>query len=155
MDKQNEDKVQIKTEEILVLHANLDDMTGEALGFAQERLWDSGALDVYTTPIFMKKNRPATMLSCICKPEKKMECIETFLRYTTTLGVRIESMERCSMERTIEVKETSFGKIRIKKASYGENPGIHKWKAEYEDLRKIALEHGISLQEVERSLEES
>lgn len=157
------------TEQIVLLHANLDDMTGEALGFAQERLWDCGALDVYTTSIYMKKNRPGVMLSCICKPERKEACVEAYLRYTTTLGVRIEYMERCTMDRSFETIHTQAGDVRVKKSSFDRNaftsdtqetPSdikvqdlISKWKAEYEDLRQIALEKGISLQQAEKYLE--
>ena len=142
-DKPNSDR------HVVLIHANLDDMTGEAIGYAQEKLWDAGAVDVYTTAIMMKKNRPAIMLSCICRPEKKDACVEAYMRYTTTLGVRIERMDREILERSFETRRTRAGDIRVKTARF---KNIKKWKAEYEDLRSIAQREGISLREAERYL---
>ncbi len=134
---------------VCLIHTNLDDMTGEAIGFAQEMIWECGALDVYVTPIQMKKNRPGVQLSCICREEDKEACIDAFLRYTTTLGVRYEKMERRTLSRTFSNMQTEQGGIRIKKSF---SRDITKVKAEYEDLCRIAREKKISLKEAERTL---
>lgn len=79
---------------VCLLACNLDDMTPEALGFAQERLWEGGALDVYTVPIGMKKSRPGVLLACLCREEEAGKLTELILRHTTTLGVRRTSLTR-------------------------------------------------------------
>ena len=134
---------------VCLIHTNLDDMTGEAIGFAQEMIWECGALDVYVTPIQMKKNRPGVQLSCICKEEDKESCIDAFLRYTTTLGVRYEKMERRILSRSFSSIQTEQGNVRIKNSF---SRDIAKKKAEYEDLCRIAREKKISLKEAERNL---
>lgn len=134
---------------VFLIHANLDDMTGEAVGFAQEMIWECGALDVYVTPVQMKKNRPGVQLSCICREEDKEKCIDAFLRYTSTLGVRYERMNRRVLSRSFYRKQTDDGEIQIKK-SFSED--ILKEKAEYEDLCRIARKKKISLKEAEKNL---
>ena len=79
---------QEETGEVLMLACNLDDMTAEAIGFCMERLLEAGALDVYTTPIGMKKNRPGTLLTCLCRAEQREDMLRCLFRHTTTLGVR-------------------------------------------------------------------
>ncbi len=160
-DKKDEDKINYFTsylgesenqrDQISLLYANLDDMTGEEIGFAQEMIWESGALDVYTTSIFMKKNRPAVMLTCICKEEKKEECIDAFFRYTSTLGVRMEKMEREVLERKITRRETPYGHVRVKNNIYD---GQRRKKLEYDDLKVIARNKKISLKEASKLLKE-
>ena len=134
---------------VFLIHANLDDMTGEAIGFAQEMIWECGALDVYVTPIQMKKNRPGVQLSCICREDDKENCIDAFLRYTTTLGVRYEKMERRVLSRSFSSRQTEAGEIRIKKSF---SKDIVKEKAEYEDLCSIARKKKLSLKEAEKYL---
>ena len=134
---------------VFLIHANLDDMTGEAIGFAQEMIWECGALDVYVTPIQMKKNRPGVQLSCICREEDKESCIDAFLRYTTTLGVRYEKMDRRVLSRSFSSRKTEAGEVRIKKSFSGD---IVKEKAEYEDLCSIARKKKLSLKEAKKYL---
>lgn len=134
-----------KPEEIIDLSCNLDDMTGEAIGFAMECLLDAGALDVFTTPIGMKKSRPGIMLTCICRPEDAAMMTQLMLRHTTTLGVRQTGCSRTTLERHIETVETAYGPIRVKVA---EGFGIRKSKAEYEDMAKAAREHDVPLWEI-------
>ena len=131
---------------ILELQCNLDDMTPEALGFAQEQLMESGALDVYTTAVGMKKNRPGTLLTCLCKPQMREEMLRLIFRHTTTLGVREHSWGRTILERREFVRETEAGPIRIKAA---EGWGVNREKPEYEDVAAIAKRRNISLREVE------
>jgi uncharacterized protein (DUF111 family) len=124
-------------------------MTPESIGFAQEVLFENGALDVYTVPIGMKKSRPGVMLCCICSVEKRDTLAQVFLRHTTTLGVRIQKSSRVILDRTQIIKETPYGPVRIKVAS-GNN--VNKSKPEYEDIAKIAQENGLTLSEVMNTL---
>lgn len=134
-----------KREEIVRLECNLDDMTGEALGFAMEVLFANGARDVFTTPIGMKKGRPGVMLSVICLPEDADRLAALMLKHTTTLGVRRQDCSRYLLERTVETVETIYGPLRIKRAS---GQGIIKVKPEYDDAAAAALRHNVSLQQV-------
>jgi uncharacterized protein (TIGR00299 family) protein len=135
------------TEEASLIEANLDDMSPEALGFAMERLFAAGALDVYFTPIQMKKNRPAVMLSVIVSLERERDLAAAVLRETTTLGVRISRTKRITAERRIETVDTPLGPIRVKVKSFEGRVGC---SPEYEDCARIARERGMRLGEVMR-----
>ena len=131
---------------IILLETNLDDVSGELVGYAQEQLFALGALDVWYTPIQMKKNRPGVMLSAMVPQELETAAFELILRETTTLGVRTRPVERYVAERRIESMESVLGVIGVKvKYLGGKAVGA---SPEYEDCRKIALESGISLQDV-------
>lgn len=132
-------------DEVFELACNLDDMTPEDVGFAMERLLESGALDVYTLPIGMKKNRPGTMLCVLCKPEDRQRMAEGMFRYTTTLGIRETAHGRYVLRRESRTRETPFGPVREKLA---EGFGVSRRKPEYEDIRRIALEQGLSPRQV-------
>lgn len=125
------------------LSANIDDMTGEELGFTMERLLEEGALDVYHTPIVMKKSRPAVKLSCICRPEDAAGMTDLMLRLTTTLGVRMQIFRRAVLSRS--TSENSSG--ASVKVSTDSRRGISRRKIEYDDAAAYAREHGISLRE--------
>ena len=129
---------------ILELQCNLDDMTPEALGFAQERLMEAGALDVYTTAIGMKKNRPGTLLTCLCKPQMREQMLNLIFCHTTTLGVREHTWGRTILTRKEMIRETAAGPIRVKIA---EGWGVNREKPEFEDLAAIARKMNISLRE--------
>ncbi len=131
-------------EAILELKCNLDDSSGEELGFAMEQLFAAGALDVFTTPIGMKKDRPAVMVTVLCKPEKREELIRCLFRHTTTLGVRENVCLRSTLRRGFYTVQTEAGPVRFKTA---EGFGVSREKAEFEDLARIAREQGISLRE--------
>lgn len=132
------------------LCCNIDDMSAEALGFAMERLLDIGAADVFFTPIYMKKNRPAYMLSCICAESKSEEIAMAMLKYTSTLGVRRYECSRTTLERRVIERETSFGRVRFKQA---EGFGIRRTKAEYEDIKRIAEHKNVSMEEALKLIE--
>lgn len=132
------------------LECNLDDMTAEQTGFAMEVLLEAGALDVYTVPVGMKKNRPATMLCVLCKEEEAEKMAVLLLQHTTTLGVRKSSKERFVLERRIQEVGTPYGTIRKKIA---DGYGIHREKYEYEDLSRIAREKKMSLTQLLEQLE--
>ncbi len=137
-------------EPVLELRCNLDDMTGEELGFAMERLFEAGALDVFTTPIGMKKERPAVMLTVLCKPAQKEKLIQSLFRHTTTLGVRESVCLRYTLRRSFQTVQTEAGPVRLKTS---EGYGVRREKPEYEDLAAIARKRDISLAEARAILE--
>jgi pyridinium-3,5-bisthiocarboxylic acid mononucleotide nickel chelatase len=127
---------------VTILEANIDDSTPQVLGYAMERLFAAGALDVTLTPVFMKKNRPATLISVIAAPETAEELAGVLFAETSTLGLRMIAAERRVLARQIAEVETSFGKIRVK---YNERGGF---TPEYEDCRRLAAEKGVPLRVV-------
>ena len=127
---------------VTILEANIDDSTPQVLGYAMERLFAAGALDVTLTPVFMKKNRPATLISVIAAPETAEELAGVLFAETSTLGLRMISAERRVLARQIAEVETSFGKIRVK---YNDRGGF---TPEYEDCRRLAAEKGVPLRVV-------
>ena len=132
-------------EEMTELRCDLDDMTGEAEGFACEALRAAGATEVFTTPIGMKKDRPGVMLTVLCRPEQRPEMVALLLRHTTTLGVREQSCRRYVLSRRVESVETPLGSVRKK---LSEGYGVRREKWEYEDLARLAREKGLSLEDV-------
>ena len=136
---------------IVELSCNVDDMTAEEIGFAVTDLMDRGALDVYTIPIGMKKNRPGTLICVLCRPEQKADITEAIFRLTTTLGVRSVEMSRWVLDRETGSEETPFGTVRYK---ISRGYGVTRRKAEYEDLARIAGEKGIGINEARRMLQD-
>ena len=134
-----------KPERILSLQCNVDDMTGEAVGFALENLLELGALDAFTVPIGMKKSRPGILLSVLCRESDREKLVEALFRHTTTLGVREAVCDRHTLHREVQTVDTPFGKIH-KKVSTGY--GVHREKYEYEDLAAIARQRQMSLEEI-------
>ena len=134
---------------IAQLACNLDDMTPEALSFAQERLWEAGALDVTTAPIGMKKNRPGVQLTCLCRLEDREKLVSVLFAHTTTLGVRESLCTRYTLARSQRTVETEHGPVRVKEAR---GWGVTREKPEYEDVAKIAREHGLTLDQVKELL---
>ncbi len=130
---------------ILELACNLDDMTPEAVGFAMEQLFAAGALDVYTTPIGMKKNRPGVLLTCMCREDNREAMLRTIFRHTSTLGVRVSVCDRYTLSRRQYAVQTPDGEIRVKESS---GWGVLRRKAEFEDLARIARQTGKSIAEV-------
>ncbi len=131
-----------------LLETNIDDTTAEVLAYAQERLFQMGARDVWFTPIQMKKNRPATMLSALMPTDLESMAAQLILRETSTLGVRVRPVSRYEAEREITKITTGLGEVSVKvKVIRGENVSV---SPEYEDCRKIALDKGLPLQEVLR-----
>lgn len=136
-------------EEILELSCNLDDCTGEAIGFAMERLLDAGALDVYWTSVGMKKNRPGILLTCMCRPLDREKMVELLFRHTTTLGVRESVFRRYTLSRESKTIQTPDGDIRVKVST---GFGVAREKPEFDDLAKIARETGKSLSELQKNI---
>ena len=138
----------------VLLETNLDDVPGVVLGYAHERLFAMGALDVWYAPIQMKKNRPATILSVLVPQELEAEAVELILRETPTLGIRTRPVERHVADRLSVNIETDLGAISVKVKSL---EGVAVSAApEPDDCRRIALERGIPFQEVyQRTMEEA
>lgn len=142
-------QTQESAQQILELHCNLDDMSPEAIAFATEQLFAKGALDVYTTAIGMKKNRPGLMLSCMCPMELREDMLRCIFKHTSTLGVREYSCQRETLKRQIRTVDTACGPVRIKTV---QGWGVEREKPEYEDLAAIARAQEMSLREVEKLL---
>ena len=139
-----------ETESLVELACNLDDCTGEELGFALEELFAAGALDAWTSPIGMKKSRPAVLLTCLCREEAREAVLRCLFQNTTTLGVRATRCARHTLERGVTVRKSAYGDVRVKTAS---GFGVERGKPEYEDLARLAREHGVSLRQVEDTIE--
>jgi pyridinium-3,5-bisthiocarboxylic acid mononucleotide nickel chelatase len=138
-----------RADEVMLLECNLDDMTPEALGYALERVLAAGALDAWFTPIYMKKNRPATLLAVLCRPEDGAALRGLLLRETTTLGVRYQTLQREVAERRSDAVQTPWGRVRRKLKLLGGR--IVSVKPEYDDCARLAREQGVPLQEVMRA----
>jgi uncharacterized protein (TIGR00299 family) protein len=136
-------------EEVTELVCNLDDMTPEAVAFAQQLLFEEGALDVYTTPVCMKKGRMGLLFSCMCRSELKDKMLSLIFKHTTTLGIREYISRRYTLQREQKELQTEYGTVRIKTAS---GFGVQKSKPEYEDIAKIAKERGMTIQDVLNSI---
>lgn len=136
-------------EKITKLECNLDDMTGEEIGFAMEQLFSAGARDVYTQPIGMKKSRPGVLLSVICMPEDADRLASVMMKHTTTLGIRRQDLSRYALSRGIETVDTPYGEVRVKRSS---GMGVDRSKPEYEDLAALAEKHGVPLDTIRKAV---
>jgi len=137
---------------VLEISCNLDDMTGEEIGFAMDMLFEGGALDVFTTPVGTKKNRPAVLLTVLCRPEDEKTMTALLFRHTTTLGVRMCEKRRVTLAREFSSVETPCGTVRCK-TSHGS--GATREKFEFDDLARIARQQGISLREARAIAQQS
>lgn len=134
-----------ESSKMVVMEANIDDSTPEVLGYALERLLAAGANDVWFTPIQMKKNRPAVMLSLISAPEEVEKFAAIVFKETAAIGLRSYPVSRVILERRIEERETVYGTVPFKVTPFGEKP-------EFDDCRRIAIEKGLPLRDVLRTL---
>jgi uncharacterized protein (DUF111 family) len=138
--------------EVRELLCNIDDMTGEEIGFAAELFMKNGALDVYTVPIGMKKSRPGILLAVMCREADRDRLLSLIFKHTTTLGVRETVSKRYTMDRGSRTVSTDLGDVRMKRST---GYGTEKVKFEYEDLVKIAKENDLSLFEARRAAEKA
>ncbi len=134
---------------VWVLETNLDDMTGEEIGYCTEKLLEADALDVFSTPVQMKKNRPGVQLTVLCRPEDLRTLEGLLWRETSTLGVRRALWQRTKLVREFETVQTPWGPVRVKIARLGGQ--VIRGKPEFEDCRRLAQRHGIPLREVYRA----
>lgn len=135
---------------VTLLEAQVDDMTGEALAFAMEQLFAAGALDAYFTPIYMKKNRPATQITALCRPEDAEQVGTALLRHTTTLGYRSTIAERRVMQRHMLQINTPYGEIPVKCAKLGE---IVKYHAEFDAVCAAARRANVEVAKVQAAVQ--
>lgn len=135
---------------VVSLSCNVDDMTAEAVGFAMERLFAAGALEVYAVPVCMKKSRPGTLLRVICRPRDREAIVEAVFRHTTTLGIREGVSRRYVLERELRTVDTPWGPVGQKVSS---GYGVTRVKYEYEDLAGIARAQNISLDDAAKLVE--
>ena len=135
---------------IVELSCNVDDMTAEKIGFAMERFYEAGAVEVYTIPVGMKKSRPGQLITVMCHEADREKMIRAVFKYTSTIGIRENISKRYTLDRQMTDEDTPVGKIR-KKISTGY--GITREKYEYEDIAKAAVERGTSISEIERIIE--
>ena len=137
------------SESVCRLECNLDDATGEELGFALERLMDAGARDAFYTPVFMKKNRPGWLLTVLCAPDEADRFTALLFRHTTTLGVRRALLDRAVLPRSFRTVPTPWGDVSVKEARVGDDLRLHP---EYEDIARIAREHDLPLRTVSQAI---
>jgi len=133
-------------EEIAVIEANLDDMNPQIYGYFLEKALAAGALDVYTTPVQMKKNRPGTLLTVLCKPQDTNALMSLIFAETTTFGARAYRAQRRTLPREFVCVATNFGDVRIKISRV--NGRILHVAPEYDDCRKLAVQKNVPLQRV-------
>lgn len=136
-----------KNDEVFELKCNVDDMTGEEIGYATRKIKSAGAADVFTVPIGMKKNRPAVMIVCICGKENKENVIRGIFKNTSTIGIRESVCTRFILERKNQVLKTKYGDVCIKKS---EGYGTVRIKAEYDDIEKAAEKYNVSVRQMRR-----
>lgn len=132
-------------EKLVLLETNADDCTGEALGYAMERLLQAGARDVYYTPVYMKKNRPAYLLSVLCDESRREELERVIFTETTTIGIRRTAVERTALPRRCETVKTSLGEVAVKR--YGAPDG-ERVTLEHESVAAVCRATGRSWQSV-------
>lgn len=138
-------EIQENSENFVVMETNIDDCSGEILGYTSEKLFENGALDVFYTPIFMKKNRPAYRLTVACRKENMIKLQNIIFKETTTIGIRYRFENRTELGREFLEIDTKYGKIKAKKVT---NNGETYVYPEYESMKKIAEEKNIPLKEL-------
>jgi uncharacterized protein (TIGR00299 family) protein len=137
-----------KTEELVLMEANIDDMSSESLGFLMESLFEAGALDVTFTPCTMKKSRPGVIVACLASPAQLDGLRKTFFLRSSTIGFRETTVNRLSLRREETSLDGDFGSVRVKTVFWEDKP--LRSKLEYDDRARLARERGVSLEEVER-----
>ena len=136
----------LTAETLTVLSCNIDDMNPQWYAPAMDALQEAGALDVWLTPVQMKKNRPATVVEVLCRKDQTAELRALLLKHTTTLGVREYDVTRYSLDRRVETVQTKYGSVRVKVATLPD--GSIKVAPEYDDCAARALEHAVSVSDV-------
>jgi uncharacterized protein (TIGR00299 family) protein len=130
-------------EEIAILEANLDDLNPQVIGYIVDLAFAEGALDVFTAPVQMKKNRPGTVLTVLSRPEHEAKLRALLFRESSTLGVRTRHEKRYALPRRHQAVVTPWGEVRMKVAHL--NGAVSQYAPEYEDCRRIAVEHHLPL----------
>lgn len=133
-------------DEAVIIECNIDDMSPEMYEYVMEKIFLQGAQDVFLTPIIMKKERPAVMLSVLCSREKEKQIVELILKETSTLGVREHTVNKKMLKRENIIVKTSFGDVSVKTAYMGDERV--KFKAEYDDCKRISIEKNIPIKNI-------
>ena len=133
------------TEELIKLETNIDDCTGEALGFVIQMLLDGGALDAWATPIIMKKGRPAYMLSVLCDHDHESKMEDLIFHHTTSIGIRKISVYRDALPRSLKTIKTPYGPATVKLCTHHDHTYIYP---EYDSVQSICASSGLSFQQV-------
>ncbi len=136
----------LDTEHLSVLETNVDDLNPEFYEYVMDKLFAAGALDVFFAPIQMKKNRPATLLRVLCRPDEVKSMTDILFHETSTLGIREHTVDRHALPRTLHTIETVYGTVQVKVAELED--GTVKSAPEYEDCRRLAEQHGVPIREV-------
>jgi hypothetical protein len=144
--KDEPDKALGKKDTVIIIETCIDDMNPEIFGFVMDRLFEDGALDVYWVPVFMKKNRPGTMIQVLCSMKQKQALINRILSETTSSGLRYYEVKRATLARESITVKTAFGMVAAKRIS--EPGGRTRIVPEYDACRKIALEKNIPIRVV-------
>lgn len=144
---QEEEQEAPKQETIYQLETNIDDMTAEDLAFAATMIMEAGAVDVFTEPVLMKKQRLGTKITSLCKEETKEAVIKAIFKHTSTLGIREQTIKRYVLDREFVETETSYGTMTAK---VSKGYGTEKTKIEHDQLENIAKTQGIAISEIKR-----
>lgn len=144
-------------DEVVELKTNIDDSTAEMLGFTLERLYENGALEAWFTPVFMKKNRPAYVLSVLCKPDRQEILENIIFNNTTSIGIRSQCYSRRILTRRLQTVQTQYGPVQVKACEVpDENGVVHiRHYPEYESVKTLALEKHIPVTELYRLAQNS
>jgi len=140
----------VEEEEAVMLECNMDDMNPEWYSHVSELLFEAGAADVFMTPIVMKKSRPGHMLSVLCSQDVAEHMKEIFFRETSSIGLREHSVKKSMLRREMIRVQTSFGEIEVKRSYYGGK--VVNEKAEFEQCRRLAREHGVTLEQIRKEV---
>ncbi|MGB3201732.1 MAG: nickel pincer cofactor biosynthesis protein LarC [Nodosilinea sp.] len=133
---------------VVVLETQVDDLVPQAIGYLYDRLFDSGALDVFTQPIAMKKSRPGQLITVICRPSDEPQCVDILFSETSTLGLRRQTQPRWVLPRQIQTLQTLYGPINLKLAYHPQTQAVLNVHPEYEDCAALAHRHGLPWQVV-------
>ena len=139
-------------DQVLLMECNLDDMTGELAAYTAEKLLQTGALDVWTAPVFMKKQRPGVVLSCLCREADREKLLKVLFTESTTFGVREQVVSRSILRREFATVQTPYGPIRVKEGSLGGK--VVTRTPEWEDCRAAAEKAGVPAKDVYRAAQQ-
>ena len=136
-------------EKLLILSCNIDDFNPQNYEYISQKLFEHNALDVWLTPIYMKKSRSANTLSVLIRPEDKENCLDIIFSETTTLGIREKIITRYSLDREFKSITTPYGQVKCKIAKKGDK--ILNISAEYEDCKQLAQKHNVPLKTIQQT----
>jgi hypothetical protein len=140
----------VEVDESVMLDCNIDDMNPEWYSHVTQLLFEAGAADVFMTPVVMKKSRPGHMLSVLCNPGAADRMKEILFRETSSIGLREYAVKKSMLRREVVKINTRYGEIEVKRSYYSGR--VVNEKPEFEQCRKLAVEHGVSLEEIRKEV---